>query len=109
MDTLIFLSVLLTMVVVVSSNRNYHFTDVFVPDDCTVIASPTDHILIEYEIRFQNGSFGPSTKAPNQLYHIVVENVIDGGPIHAAVKGMCNNSTRSLQDFAYVMLYFVKI
>lgn len=52
---------------------NFRVEDVFVPDACEVFVNPMDHVLVEYEVLFANGSHGTSVKAPNQLFHIQID------------------------------------
>mmetsp|Transcript_25947 Transcript_25947/g.24795 ORF Transcript_25947/g.24795 Transcript_25947/m.24795 type:complete len:322 (-) Transcript_25947:52-1017(-) len=67
--------------------------DYFVPESCEKIAEQSDHLLIEYEFVFANGSRGLSVLAPDQLFHMQLSN-LDDLPITKALKGMCQNATR---------------
>lgn len=96
-----------------SLDTTYTIEDVFIPDNCDSIAKPTDHVLIEYEVLFQNGSTGLSSKKPEQLFHFVVESTVslvhfrfwnivsylhlkEAVPLQKSLKGMCKNSTRKI-------------
>ena len=82
-----------------SSDDVFRIEDVFIPDNCESVAKPSDHLLIEYEIQFHNGSIGSNTKKPQQLYHIQLD--LNDSPIVKALKGMCKNATRKVVwDFA---------
>jgi hypothetical protein len=53
-----------------ASTQQYFTEDVFVPKDCVKIAKAGDHLLIEYTVVFENGTYGPSLTQPEQLYHV---------------------------------------
>jgi hypothetical protein len=67
--------------------------DYFVPESCDKIAEQSDHLLVEYEFIFANGSRGLSVLAPDQLFHMQLSN-LDDLPITKGLKGMCQNATR---------------
>ena len=69
--------------------------DIFVPANCEHIAEQGDHLLIDYQFIFANGSVGASATVPNQLFHMQLGNQ-DDLPITRGLKGMCKNSTRDL-------------
>lgn len=69
--------------------------DVFKPEKCDVLAKDGDHVLLEYEVIFANGTAGASLKAPSQLYHVSLNNSNDL-PVMNVLSGMCKNSTRRL-------------
>lgn len=50
--------------------------DVYVPENCDAIAAPSDHLMIEYQIMFQNKSIGMSLKSPSQLFHLVLDSKV---------------------------------
>lgn len=51
----------------------YSSEDVFVPANCNKIASPGDHLLLEYTVVYANGTTGAEVKRPNQLFHVHLE------------------------------------
>jgi len=68
--------------------------DTFVPAECDTIASPSDHVLIEFIIRMANGEeVSPKFVRPNQLFHILLDHS-DSTIVHKSIKGMCTNGTR---------------
>jgi hypothetical protein len=75
--------------------QTYRTEDLFVPDQCESVVGPGDHLLLEYEVNFKNGTKGSYLKKPFQLFHIIV-NMADESPVLASVKGMCKNATRRL-------------
>eukprot|EP01038_Epipyxis_sp_PR26KG_P017752 gene17752-24747_t len=81
-----------------SCYAGYDVTDIFVPNDCEAIVKPGDHVLLEYELLYENGTVGTSLKQPSQLYHVLVDQS-DDLPVQASLKGMCKNATRRLVWF----------
>ena len=73
----------------------YTTEDIFVPEQCDSIAKAGDHLLIEYSVTLANGTSGASLKAPDQLYHVLVD-ASDELPVMSALKGMCKNATRHI-------------
>jgi hypothetical protein len=59
-----------------ASTQQYFTEDVFVPKDCAKIAKAGDHLLIEYTVVFENGTYGPSLTQPEQLYHVLLESSV---------------------------------
>ena len=66
--------------------------DLYVPETCTNIAEPGDHLLVEYELKYVNGTIATSLSAPHQLFHIQLSN--DDVPLMKGLKGVCKNGTR---------------
>lgn len=56
-----------------SDYTDYEINDIYIPENCEQIAKQGDHLLLEYEITFSDGSFGASLKQPDQLYHILLD------------------------------------
>lgn len=67
--------------------------DVFVPESCENIAEPGDHLLVEYDFRYDNGTIATQRHPPSQLFHIQLSN--DDLPIMKGLKGVCKNGTRA--------------
>jgi hypothetical protein len=62
----------------------YEFEDVFVPsDECEVFVQPNDHVLIEYDIIFQNGSVPTSVHRPDQLFYFQADGSVCGYAVAA--------------------------
>lgn len=71
-----------------------HVEDTYVPAECDAIASPSDHVLIEFVVRLADGEeLSPKFVRPNQLFHILLEQS-DSSIVHKSIKGMCTNGTR---------------
>jgi hypothetical protein len=70
------------------------FTDESIPENCEVIAEPGDHLLLSYEVMLSNGNMGNTVRRPEQLFSIMLES--SESPVHSAIKGMCQNSTRKI-------------
>ena len=66
--------------------------DLYVPETCENIAEPGDHLLVEYELKYVNGTVATSLSAPHQLFHIQLSN--DDVPLMKGLKGVCKNGTR---------------
>jgi hypothetical protein len=47
--------------------------DIFIPDQCESIAKQGDHVLLEYDVIYANGTVGSQIKRPSQLVHVMVE------------------------------------
>lgn len=80
----------------VPQESSYTLEDKFTPSSCDKIAKAGDHILLTYESFFSNGTSGPGHPKYTQPLHVVLDPK-DELPLHQAIKGMCQNSTRSLQ------------
>lgn len=86
----------------------YKFEDKYTPDSCEKIAKAGDHILVTYETWFVNGSAGPSHPQYTQPLHTILD-PRDELPLHQAIKGMCQNSTRALKWDSTSMLHGVAL
>lgn len=75
--------------------NSMRMNDIFIPASCEHIAEQGDHLLLDFQFIFLNGSIGASATAPNQLFHMQLGN-LDNLPISRGLKGMCQNSTRDL-------------
>lgn len=74
---------------------SFSVEDVNIPNDgCEVFAQLGDHVLIEFEILFQNGTVGNSVKRPEQLFYFQIDGSEDN--INKAVRGMCLGATRKI-------------
>lgn len=73
LNVLVFCSLLL---VAASHSVPFSTEDIFVPPECESIAKPGDHILLEYNVLFANGSSGASLKQPSQLYHVLLASTV---------------------------------
>lgn len=60
----------------ISASPVYTSEDVFVPANCNKIASPGDHMLLEYSVVYANGTNGAYVRRPNQLYHVLLESSV---------------------------------
>lgn len=78
-----------------ASSLSFEIEDIYVPENCEVIAKPSDHLLIEYVATFSNGTEINKIVKPAPLFHIHLLEAIDM-PIYRGLKGMCKNSTRKL-------------
>lgn len=58
----------------------YIVEDIFIPAECESVAAPGDHVLLEYAIRFRNGSAGAYLKRPSQLFHVLLDNKVSQSP-----------------------------
>ena len=56
-----------------SDYADFDIRDEFIPEQCDQIATAGDHLLIEYDIVFANGTKGAALKEPSQLYHILLD------------------------------------
>lgn len=74
---------------------SYETEEIFTPNDCEKIAQPGDHVLIEFSLEYENQTSFQSVSAPDALFHIVLD-FSDELPIHAGLKGMCQNASRKL-------------
>jgi hypothetical protein len=54
-------------------SKDYTTEDIFIPAQCDSVAKPGDHLLLEYEVRFGNGTISSSLRRPSQLYHILLD------------------------------------
>lgn len=66
--------------------------DIFIPDHCMNIAEPTDHVLLKFEVKYENRA--PASSPYLDVVHMHLN--ADGGPLHQGVTGMCPNNTRLL-------------
>ncbi len=57
----------------VAASQVFYTEDINIPSECEQIVTSGDHLLLEYTIRFANGSEGSSVKRPSQLFHIIVD------------------------------------
>lgn len=73
------------------------YEDVYVPDNCVNFVEPGDHVLVEYEILFHNGSIAQETKRPDQLIHIVVKDTVEMNSLLKGFKGMCKGGSRKFE------------
>ena len=55
---------------------HFEFEDLFVPDSCDEIANVGDHLLLEFEVLFQNGSTAAAIKRPQNLKHVVLDSSV---------------------------------
>jgi hypothetical protein len=76
------------------SSNNPSVTDEYIPENCEVIAEPGDQLLVGYDVMLSNGNRGVSLEPPEQLFAIALES--SDSPVHSAIKGMCQNSTRKI-------------
>lgn len=86
-------AVLLLVALSVTTNGLLTTEDLDVSGDCSSIAKPTDHLLLTYEVIFGNGTKGPHIPDNHQPIHVLLDQGEEGG-LQAAIKGMCENSTR---------------
>jgi len=71
--------------------------DLSVPTHCATIAKPSDHLLLEYSVKFANGSIYAEQRKPHNLFHVLLEHSDDEVPsLHQGLKGMCPNATRRM-------------
>ena len=54
-------------------SQDYKTEDLFVPDECDSVVKSGDHLLLEYEVIFKNGTRGSQLKRPSQLFHVIVD------------------------------------
>ncbi len=54
------------------SQQIYRTEDIYVPNNCESVVGTGDHVLLEYEVRFKNGTRGSYLRKPSQLFHIIV-------------------------------------
>jgi len=66
--------------------------DIFIPDHCMNIAEHDDHVLIKYQISYENANSVSSP--PFDVVHMQLNTA--GGPIHRGVEGMCPDNIRLL-------------
>lgn len=89
---------LVLLILQLSSAVLPEYTDVFVPDNCDSFAQPGDHVLVEFELFYSNGTVAQSAKRPDQLVHFVVQegavSVSDSDSIIKSIKGMCKGGSR---------------
>ena len=76
MLSVLFIVVLLALCNQSASSSSYTSEDVFVPTNCNKVASPGDHLLLEYSVLYANGTTGAYVKRPNQLYHVHLESSV---------------------------------
>ena len=95
MTRLIFLALCLILSLLsYAESSPYEIEDTLV-SDCSQYAKVGDHLLFEFSFSFENGtSFGPVMQKPDQLKHILLDQGESNNHVHAAMKGMCLNSTR---------------
>jgi hypothetical protein len=78
-----------------TDGSSYETEEIFNPNDCEKIAQPGDHLLIEYSMVFENQTTFASVAAPDPHFHILLD-FSDELPIHAQLKGMCQNASKKL-------------
>jgi hypothetical protein len=79
------------------TSLQFEAQDLYVSDNCPVLAKPGDHLLFEYAFIYENGTESEvKVAAPSQLSHLILEKG-DSSDVHAGMKGMCTNSTRLLK------------
>ena len=61
------------------------YSDIYVPDNCDSFAQPGDHVLVEFEIFYSNGTVAQHVKRPDQLVHFVVQE----GVVSSSVRSVC--------------------
>lgn len=66
--------------------------EIHVPSDCTLIAKPTDHLLVAYNLTHANGSVAQSQPESGQPFHLV----LGTNELSTQLKGMCENGTRKV-------------
>lgn len=71
---------------------------------CDKVAKRGDHVLLTFTSTFANGSAGPSHPQYTQPLHTVLDPQ-DGLPLHEAIRGMCENGTRSLRWTSLSMVH----
>ena len=71
------------------------FEDLDISSECSTIVKPTDHLLLTYKVTYRNGSTGPYISDNRQPFYTLLEQGEDGS-LKAAMKGMCENSTRRM-------------
>lgn len=102
----LYLFSVLAVVLAVSKSVALVQEDVFFPDFCMNIAEPTDHVLLKYEISYDNRA--PVSSPPFDVVHVHLS--ASGGPIHQGLHGMCPNATRlltfTIQDAGDLMPFF---
>lgn len=73
------------------------FQNLFVPEYCERPVAVGDHVLMDFQIRFADGTpviFQKDVDYDYRHFHIVVED--SNAPMHQVLRGMCKNSTREL-------------
>lgn len=71
------------------------FEDLKVSSECSTIVKPTDHLLFTYQVTFANGTIGPYIPDNIQPFYTLLDQGEEGS-LKAAMKGMCENSTRRM-------------
>jgi hypothetical protein len=67
---MLLVTLLLLILQFITSSANYRTEDLFFPNDCESLANIDDHVLVEYEVYFSNGTLATSLKKPSQLIHV---------------------------------------
>lgn len=65
----------LVLLGIASLKADLSVESIFSPDNCESLHSG-DHLLIEFEFFFSNGTAGLSMKKPGQLFHLVLEDSV---------------------------------
>ena len=76
---------LLSLVICFSSAQVFTTEDINIPSECESIVSGGDHLLLEYEILFANGTKGAAVKRPSQLYHIIADPTVSKYYLHGRI------------------------
>lgn len=97
MNFLISGAIILILIAAAQADEGQSFSvvDSYVPDHCDNIAQTTDHLLLEYKLRYDNGSEVNYIKSTGQLFYVKLD-VVDDLQVLKGLKGMCQNATRTL-------------
>lgn len=69
-------SIVLSLALYARGKEVYTVEDVYVPNNCDKAAAVSDHLLIEYELVYHNGTVRASIKRPSQLLHIQLDDSV---------------------------------
>lgn len=74
---------------------SFETADLFIPTDCESVVKPGDHLILQYELIYENGTTAYNVAPPSQLLHVTVSEEDDNN-IQRGLKGMCKNATRKI-------------